>query len=337
MKAVEPAKALPRVWPVLFIALLGAILILLALSKIELDHVPGLSFVEDAAAGTLTVADEGKPVLTYRYGDNLPPGLDAKQTRSCYIHPLYSLDGEPLTADFPGDHLHHHGLFWAWPIVEVRGVRSSNWEPAETPLRQLFVRWVRREANKKGARLVVENVWRLGEKEDVASEIVKLNVRRSVWAARSIDVEISLRPLGGPLGLRGAPADNKGYGGLCFRGAPLFHRAEMTTDQGRIAEDSVGKPFLWADLSTDPEPGWGAERKGVAIFVHPGHPDRPVAWLVRNSYGGVLNPSWPGLAGKTLAPGTTISLRYRIYVHSLDAEGGRVKEAYEAYIAGRDL
>jgi hypothetical protein len=334
MKTVEPAKALPRVWIVLVIVLLGTVLIMLALSKIELDREPGLAFVEDAAAGTLTITDKDKPVLTYRFGDNLPPGLDAKQTRSCYIHPLYSLYGEPLTADFPGDHLHHHGLFWAWPIVDVRGARSSTWEPAEPSLRQHFARWVRREADKKGARLVVENVWKLGEKEDVLREIIKLTVHPKIGPGRAIDVEIGLRPLGGPLELRGAPADNKGYGGLCFRGAQAFHGAEMTTDQGRIAEDSVGKPFLWADLSMDPYLRRGAERQGVAIFVHPGHPDRPVAWLVRNSYGGVLNPSWPGLAGKTLTPETTTTLRYRIYVHLWDAEWGRVKEAYEAYIAG---
>ena len=60
-----------------------------------------------------------------------------------------------------------------------------------------------------------------------------------------------------------------------------------------------------------------------------------MAWLVRNSYGGVLNPSWPGLTGKALAPEWTATLRYRIYVHLWDAEAGMVREAYEAYAAGR--
>lgn len=334
MKAVEPAKTLPRVWTVLFVAVLGAILIPMALVRTGPDRGPGLTFVEDAAAGTLTVTDKGRPVLTYRRGDRLPAGLDAKQARSSYVHPLFSLDGEPLTADFPGDHLHHHGLFWAWPVVEVRGARSSNWEPAEPPLRQRFVRWVRRDADKDGARLAVENVWRLGE-EEVARETVRLTVHPQRGPGRAIDVEIALRPVGGPITLRGAPADNKGYGGLCFRGATFFRGAAMTTDGGGIAEDAVGKPCLWADLSTRPEFMWEGPPRGVAIFVHPGHPDRPLPWLVRNSYGGVLNPSWPGLEGRTLAPGTATSLRYRIYVHLWDARWGRVKEAYEAYVGGR--
>jgi hypothetical protein len=337
MNRDTPGKALPRVWIVLFVVVLGVALILLLLfmGQTERDQGPGLAFAEDAAAATLTVMDGARPVLTYRYGENLPAGLDAKQTRSCYIHPLYSLDGEPLTADFPADHLHHHGLFWAWPVVEVRGARSSNWEPAEPSLHQHFVRWVGREADQQGARLVVANIWRLAENETVLEETISLTVHPASALARAIDVEIVLRPVGGRLELRGAPAENKGYGGLCFRGAPLFRGAEMTTDQGRITEDSVGKPFLWADLSTRPGPGPEAPRDGVAVFIHPGHPDRPLAWLARNSYAGVLNPSWPGLAGATLAADKAVTLRYRIYVHRGDAEAARVGEAYGAYSAGR--
>mgnify|MGYP001217470825 CR=1 FL=1 len=335
MRQDTPAKALPRVWAVLFIALLGVILIILALSQIERDQ-ERMSFVEDAAAGTLTITEKGRPVLTYHYGDQLPAGVDPRYARSSYIHPLYSLDGEPLTDDFPADHLHHHGLFWAWPVVEVRGVRTSNWEPADPSLRQHFMRWVRREADKRGTRLVVENVWRLAEKEDVARETVELSIPPTVWG-RIIDLKVSLRPLGGPLILRGAPAGNKGYGGLCFRGAPPLRGAEMTTDQGPVTDDSVGRPFLWADLSTKPDFGSGKPWLGLAIFVSPDHPGYPLPWLVRNSYGGVLNPSWPGLEGKTLAPDTTTSLLYRLFIHPFDAKSGRVERVYKAYFAGERL
>jgi hypothetical protein len=39
---------------------------------------------------------------------------DGKYKRANYIHPLYGLDGQVLTEDFPRDHLHHRGVFWAW-------------------------------------------------------------------------------------------------------------------------------------------------------------------------------------------------------------------------------
>lgn len=118
---------------------------------------PGFRFEENAGAGTLTVMDERLPVLTYRFGEQPPTGLDAKQARSCYVHPLYSLDGDVLTADFPADHLHHHGLFWTWPAVKVGGVETQTWHPAKPSLRQHFSRWVKQEANEAGAFRVVEN------------------------------------------------------------------------------------------------------------------------------------------------------------------------------------
>jgi hypothetical protein len=290
---------------------------------------PVTALVEDAAAGTLTVTDAKKPVLTYRFGDQLAAGLDEKQVRSCYIHPLYSLDGEVLTADFPADHLHHHGVFWAWPSVKVRDAATQTWQPAEPSLRQRFVKWIAKDVVGREARLAVENDWILGGKEKVAKETVALVVHEATSLGRAIDVEIVLRPIGGPIELRGAAEENKGYGGLCLRSAPLLKGAAMTTDAGPLFADSTGKPLRWADLST-PD-------LGVAVFVSLDHPGSPVPWLVRNSYAGILNPSWPALAGAMLAPGVPVSLRYRLYVHRGDVVSGRVKEAYEAYAAGREF
>lgn len=337
MRQDTPAKALPRVWTVLFFAVL--VVVLLALFLILPGRGPGggagdMAIVDDAAAGTLTVTDGDRPVLTYRYGDQLPAGVDPRYARSSYIHPLYSLDGQVLTEDFPRDHRHHHGLFWAWPVAEVRGVRTSNWEPGEPPLRHRFVEVVMTGVSDDGARLVVRNAWRLGDAEDVAEETVTIVARPATPQGRAVDVEIVLRPVDGEIALRGTPADNKGYGGLCFRGVAedgqgrdIFRGSVMTTDRGPLEADSTGLSFRWADLSA-------AAAGGVAVFVPPDHPASPLPWLVRNSYAGILNPCWPGLPGATLAPGEAATLRYRIYVHRGDAEAGGVREAYEAYIGG---
>jgi len=336
MKPVGPAKTLQRVWAVLFAVVLALAFLVLLLAKIARTPASEMSFVEESEPpdAALTVLDAGQKVLTYVYGDTLPVGVDPRFTRSSYIHPLYSLDGRVLTENFPRDHFHHHGLFWAWPAVEVRGVKTSNWEPREPSLRQRFVKWIKREATADGARLVIENTWKLGGTEDVAEETVTIFVHGATFYGRAIDIEIVLRPVGGPITLRGAPEDNKGYSGLCFRGLAvegrdikIFKGAAMTTDQGPLAADSTGMPFRWADIST------GAE--GVAIFVSPDHPGYPIPWLIRNSYAGILNPCWPGLPGTTLAADVPVALRYRVYIHRGDAAGGRVKEAFEAYLADR--
>lgn len=135
-----------------------------------------MAILEDVEKGALTVRDGQVDVLTYRFGDQLKKGLDPEQTRSCYIHPLYSLNGKVLTEDFPEDHLHHHGIFWTWPIVKTRGQDTQTWHP--TNLRQLFVRWLKREIKDEEAKLSIENAWKLDGKEIVAKEIILLSILR---------------------------------------------------------------------------------------------------------------------------------------------------------------
>ena len=286
-----------------------------------------LAFIEDAEKGTLTVRDGPTDVLTYRYGDQLKAGIDPRYTQSCYIHPLFSLDGQALTDDSPADHLHHHGVFWTWPVVRVRRLSTATWEPKLPRLRQFFVRWLKREAAKGMFLLSVENAWRIDGKEVVAKEIVTLRVHPADKLGRAIDLELTIEAIGGPLELQGTHDQNKGYGGLCIRGAPLFTGAAMTTDQGPLKEDVVHTPFRWADIS--------AQELGIAVFVSPGHPGFPARWMIRNSYAGLINVSWPGLTPAVLKPGEPVTFRYRIYIHRGDAAAADVKAAYAAYIKER--
>jgi hypothetical protein len=280
-------------------------------------------FEEDAAEGTLTVTDGGTPVLTYCYGDQLKSGVDPSQTRSCYIHPLFSLDGRELTDDFPADHVHHHGLFWGWPLVKTRGQTTSNWEVRSPSLRQHFVGWLKRGEEGGLAVLSVENDWKLDGREVVAKEIVTIRVHPADAGGRAIDLELMIVAVGAPLVLQGTPDQKKGYGGLCFRSSPLLKGGVMNTDRGRLEADAVNKRLKWADISTG--------ELGVAIFVPPDHPGAPLHWLVRNSYAGIINPSWPGLKPVTLAPGQPLQLRYRVYVHRGDAAAGKVASKYKLY------
>ena len=70
--------------------------------------------------------------------------VPADRARSSYVHPLYGLDGEVITDDFPKDHYHHRGLFWAWPHVRVGTEETDLW--MLKGIRQQFERWLGREA-----------------------------------------------------------------------------------------------------------------------------------------------------------------------------------------------
>lgn len=283
-----------------------------------------MELVKDPSTpGILTLRDGTTNVLSYCYGEQLPKGIDPKYARSSYIHPLYSLDGQPLTEDFPADHPHHHGVFWAWPVVKVRGVTTQNWHPHDPSLRHKFVRWIKQTTGTENAVIAVENQWLLNDKEEVARERVTIQVSPIVQNSRAIDIEIELEAIGGPLTLQGTSEGNKGYGGFCFRAAPAFKGASINTDTGPRDKDIVDEPHKWVDLSTG--------KYGLTIFAAPDHPDFPPSWMARNSYAGFMNASWPGLDTKVLNPGEPVTLRYRLYVHRGAAQPATIQDAYEKY------
>jgi hypothetical protein len=62
--------------------------------------------------------ENGKPVFFYQ---EKPKSLDGKYICNNYLHPLYSLNGDTLTEEFPVDHPYHRGIFWAWHQLYING------------------------------------------------------------------------------------------------------------------------------------------------------------------------------------------------------------------------
>lgn len=266
-----------------------------------------------------------QPVLVYRHGTQLKPGVPADRARSDYVHPLYGLDGEVLTDDFPKDHYHHRGLFWAWPHVGIAGQEYSTWDLRG--VEQRFVQWRERAARADGAVLRVENGWFL-QGTQVVREVVSLRVHPATASSRAIDVELTLTPLGQPVRLAGAPG--KSYGGLTLRFAPRAStNVVITTPKGHGSEDLAITRLPWADLSATFA---GAARpSGAALFIAPDHPDYPPTWLTRHY--GVLCVGWPGVDGQTFPAGQPVTCRYRVWVHRGMGDATALNEAYERYTA----
>ena len=277
---------------------------------------------------TLQVTEQDKPVLAYNYGtitgENVPEN-DGRRRRGCYLHPIWGLDGEILTDDFPKDHYHHHGAFWAWPHVTVDGKEYDLWTNAG--IEQRFVRWLHQETGPVAAVIGVENGWFVGDRQ-VATERVWIRAYRTGERERSLDLEIYLVPLV-PLSLQGA--GGKSYGGLTVRFAVQRQAdAAITVPAGKTTEDLLETPLEWADLTTQ-IPG-APNRSGGAVFVHPQHPNYPPTWLTRHY--GPLCVGWPGVHARQYEPGQPHRLPYRIWLHGGDADVEQLKSQYAAFTAG---
>jgi hypothetical protein len=277
---------------------------------------------------SLALDDAGKPVLVYNYGvitNESVPRNDPRRNRSCFVHPVYGLNGEVLTESFPKDHYHHHGIFWAWSHILIDGKEYDLW--VHNNIEQRFVRWICREAGPVAAVLAVENGWFIGDKK-VMIERVWLRAYKPAGGERSIDVEFAFIPVDKPITLRGA--EGKSYGGLNLRYAPRKDTV-ITVPSGRTKEDLPDTRLAWADLSAKFEGAPGPS--GAAIFVDPKHPDFPPTWLTRHY--GILCCGYPGVKGKTFVPGDPVRLNYRVWIHKSAVELAGLQGAFAAYGAAR--
>jgi len=288
--------------------------------------------LEDVDGKSVRFLDGDTPVMVYNYGTVIGehvPQRDSRRERACYIHPLWGLNGEVLTDDFPRDHYHHHGIFWSWPHVGLEGKNYDMWTSNAVKLK--FVDWICRQAGPAAAVLAVENGWFIGEKK-VMIERVWMRMFSASGDTRAIDLDFTWIPTDRPITLRGA--GGKSYGGLTVRLAVKdASKSIVTTPRGSSKEDLKQTPLPWADL-TD-RFGAGDGLSGAAVFVHPGHPDYPPTWLTRHY--GPLCVGWPGVKEKTFEPGKPLSVAYRVLVHKTQMTPDQLKQAYDEHLATTDL
>ena len=293
--------------------------------------VPGPFAFKDLDGKSLELRENGQPRYTYNYGeitDETVPADDHRRTRGCYVHPIWDLNGEVPTKDFPSDDYQHHGLFWAWPHVEIGGQDYNLWD--YTDIRQKFVRWHCREAGSAAAMLAVENGWFVGARR-VVQEFVILRMFPREANEQALEVELFFFPLEREITLRGA--EEKGYGGLAWRSAVQdAKQASISTAIGPAPEDLVNARLAWADLTypfRKEDPG------GAAIFIPKEHPDYPPTWLARHY--GALCVAWPGIKGKTFPPGRPIHLAYRILIHNASVSPTELGAVYADYLSSREV
>ncbi len=278
----------------------------------------------------LLASGKSLPVLVYKHGMIGQKGVPARYNRACYIHPLYGVDGEIITEDFPTDHRHHRGVWWSWPHIKIGGKEYNSWIP--TGIRYQHERWIVRHAGRAAAVLAAENGWYVGSKK-VMREFVWIIAYPAAGGTRVVDIELTWTPLGEPITLQGA--GGKSHGGLTFRYArakdqPRSGRRKdtvITVESGVTKGDLANTHLKWADITGHAVGATG--RSGCAVFCPPSHPDYPPTWLTRHY--GPLCVGWPGVKPKTFPPGEPFRLRYRLWIHRGDADLATLKQAYAAY------
>ena len=244
--------------------------------------------------------------------------INGKYSSCNYIHPLYSLDGQVLTEDFPADHPHQRGIFWAWHQLYVGEQRiGDGWEIKD-------IHWevvsVKEQPGKNNKSIIAGIIWKSPLFTDHGGNelpLVKENTTISVWPRkanyRKIEIKISLLAQQPDMRLGGSE-NEKGYGGFSARirldDETVFQGANRIITPQNLPLDAGG----WVDI-TGPV-GLNGSKAGVTIVNHPDNPGYPNPWILRakNSMQNVVFPH-PGAQAIQFSNKEPIILRYMLIIH----------------------
>src|SRR5699024_3534238 len=255
-------------------------------------YFPGFSqlSIKEKNDGMLVLEKEDS-VLFYQIK---PKSIDGKYERTNYIHPLWNVDGMVLTEDFPADHLHQRGVFWAWHQILIDGESlGDGWELENYKQEVIHSKGHQREDGTVSLINTVNwesDLYRSGRKfipylqED--NEIVVYPVEENF---RRIDFTIKLTALDLPVSIGGSE-DEKGYSGFSIR-------MKLPDDVVFKGSNGLLKPQNLSISAKDYVDISGTFEKsssgGVVIIDHSSNPGYPQEWILRTQQS-MQNVKFPG-------------------------------------------
>jgi len=249
------------------------------------------------------------PVLFYRVKPLTTP--DGTHSRANYCHPVYDLDGEIITRDFPEDHLHHRGIFWAWHQVYIGDqLIRDMWDCTD------FI-WdihhVNVEDGDNSAALVTQVFWKSSQwnegMDPFAEETVSIRIYKTEKDMRIIDYEIRIKALVDELRIGGSD-DVKGYGGFSTR-IPLPDDLEMTDKNGPVTPDNLAVPAGdWMNFSGT----FNSKKSSITVMINPSNPGKSRNWILRKK-GSCQNVAFPGREPISVSMEKPLVLKYRVVIH----------------------
>ncbi len=300
----------------------------------------GAKVIDDGKALEVQVGD--RPVLRYHEAVvESPKGIEPVFRRSGQIHPLLTPSGLSVTDDFPPEHAHQHGLFFAWVNTTFEGNHVDFWNQKERTgqvehagttsttngpvFGQFEVRLRHADTTGPGTPVpVLDETWIVRVYNLADTSLVDIESRQT--CAGSKPLKINKYHYGG-FGLRGNRqwSDPKVLGNE----APPPSRGGMgdfLTSEGKTRSDGNHTRPRWVDLSGRID----GKFAGVAILDHPTNFRYPQP--VR------LHPTMPYfcfapmvLGEFTIEPGQTYVSRYRILAHDGPPDTAAIEQAWHDY------
>ena len=289
------------------------------------------------SAQSLTVETTSEGVLVKEGADSVlfyqreTKSKNGDYPRANYIHPLYGLDGAVLTEDFPEDHPHHRGVFWAWhqvfignqPLGDGWTCEGISWD----------VQAVRQQLQDSSLSLRAQTFWKSpqwvdkgGHQQPFMSENTTVTIHLSKKNYRVVDVTIALLALVPDLKIGGSD-DEKGYGGFSVR-MKMPKDIRFTSTDGTVTPTTNAvNAGPWMNVSGSLAADGSSA--GIVIMDHPYNPRYPQPWILRKERS-MQNVVYPGRTPVPVSTQHPTVLRYRLVVYQDRLSSEKIQQLYES-------
>ncbi len=254
-----------------------------------------------------------------------PKDKNGQYSRCNYLHPFYGVDGSRLTEDFPEDHLHHRGIFWAWHQILIDGKQvADGWELKD--FQQKVTNFEYRL--QKGSGVLNTTVeWKSSQWKNGSEAFIKENTKITIFTKtgnyRRIDFEIQLKALTDRLSIGGS-ADEKGYGGFSAR-LKLPADVKFSGQNGSVEPQNtavncgnfinISGSFLKGN-----RPG------GVVIITNESNQEPNKSWILRKS-ASMQNAVFPGKTTFSIPFDKPLILKYSLIIYRDEMTTKQIKRA----------
>lgn len=213
------------------------------------------------SADTLSLRQGDRVLLTYQAKRIPSPVVDAPWFgRSGFIHPVYTPSGKIVTSDFPKDHLHQHGLMFAWTSSVVDGRPIDFWNSAKQVGHIEHVETIQANSDKIQVRLhhiddqdpektvVLDETWTVIRVPHESLNVFDLVSNQTCVMKQPLEIK------------------EYHYGAMCVRGPEAWlEEGKMLTSEGMTQKDGNHTRPNWVAMSGPLE---GAEC-GIVAMSHP--------------------------------------------------------------------
>jgi hypothetical protein len=295
-------------------------------AKAAVDKESGVTLTPDGTNVAIKV--DGKLFTEYRTDEGPKP----------FLFPLNGPGGTPMTRAYPmknvegetRDHPHHRSLWFTYG--RLNGI--DFWaEPKGKPFGS--IKEIGREPLIQGpvlGRLHTRDQWVSPSGVKVCEDERILTIYHTK-AARIFDFDITIKATEGPVEFSDTKEGMFGVRVASTMDVTRKQGGKIVTSEGLVDDKAWGKPAAWVDYS-GPVAG---KTVGIAILNHPESFRYPTTWHVRNYGLFAANPfGWhdfgKGETGTyTIPQGKEIRFRYRVILHTGDAESAHLPRAFQAY------